>query len=107
MRAFRWYYCGHVIKAFLAPVFLLLLQYEHGRSASSVHRRGTKSIDPICMVGMCVRGQNLHPKKELGRPSTSTIDEKIQQVLEMVIANRRVIIDEMACSMQIRIIALC
>jgi len=36
-----------------------------------------------------------------GRPSTSTTDEKIQQAREMVLANRRVAIDEVACSLQI------
>jgi hypothetical protein len=35
-----------------------------------------------------------------GRPSTTT-NEKIQQTREMVLANRRVTIDEVACSLQI------
>ncbi|PNF22656.1 hypothetical protein B7P43_G07101 [Cryptotermes secundus] len=35
------------------------------------------------------------------RPSTSTTDEKNQQPREMVLANRRVTIDEVACSLQI------
>jgi len=36
-----------------------------------------------------------------GRPLTSTTDQKIQQALEMIRANRRVAIDEVACSLQI------
>jgi len=36
-----------------------------------------------------------------GRLSTSTTDEKIQQAQEMVLANRRVAINEVACSLQI------
>ena len=36
-----------------------------------------------------------------GRKSTSTTDEKIQQAREMVLANRRVTIDELASSLQI------
>ena len=37
-----------------------------------------------------------------GLLSTSTTDEKIQQAKEMVRANRRVAINEVACSVQIR-----
>ncbi|PNF32930.1 hypothetical protein B7P43_G01869 [Cryptotermes secundus] len=37
---------------------------------------------------------------QAGRPSITT-DEKIQQAREMVLANRRVAIDEVACSLQI------
>lgn len=44
---------------------------------------------------------NVTHEEEAGRPSTSTTDEKIQQALEMVQANRRVAIDEVACSLQI------
>jgi len=40
-------------------------------------------------------------EEEAGRPSTSTNDEKIQQARGMVLANRRVAIDEVACSLQI------
>ena len=36
-----------------------------------------------------------------GRPSTSTTDEKIQQARHMVMANRRVTIDDVGCSLQI------
>ena len=44
---------------------------------------------------------NVTHEEGAGRPSTSTIDEKIQQAREMVRANRRVAIDEVACSLQI------
>ena len=44
---------------------------------------------------------NMTHDEGAGRPSTSTIDEKIQQAREMVLANRRVAIDEVACSLQI------
>ena len=44
---------------------------------------------------------NVTHKEGAGRPSTSTTDEKIQQPREMVLANRRVAIDEVACSLQI------
>jgi len=40
-------------------------------------------------------------KEGAGCPSTSTNDEMIQQAREMVLANRRVAIDEVACSLQI------
>jgi len=40
-------------------------------------------------------------EEEAGRPSTSTTDQKIPQAREMVRANRRVAIDEVACSLQI------
>lgn len=38
-----------------------------------------------------------------GRPSASTIDEKIQQDGEMIIVNRRYIIDKVACSFGLRL----
>jgi len=44
---------------------------------------------------------NVTHEEEAGRPSTSTTDEKIQQAREMVLANRRVAIDEVVCSLQI------
>ena len=44
---------------------------------------------------------NVPHEEGAGRPSTSTTDEKIQQAREMVLANRRVAIDEIACSLQI------
>jgi len=44
---------------------------------------------------------NVTHEEGAGRPSTSTTDEKIQQAREMVLANRRVAIDEVACSLQI------
>ena len=44
---------------------------------------------------------NVTHEEGAGRPSTSTTDEKIQQAREMVRANRRVAIDEVACSLQI------
>ena len=44
---------------------------------------------------------NVTHEEQAGRPSTSTADEKIQQAREMVLANRRVAIDEIACSVQI------
>ncbi|XP_052822777.1 uncharacterized protein LOC128247386 [Octopus bimaculoides] len=37
-----------------------------------------------------------------GHPSTSTTDEKIQQARETIMVNRRIIIDEVARSLQIR-----
>lgn len=40
-------------------------------------------------------------EEEAGRPTTSTTDVKIQQAREMIMANRRVIIDEIAFSLQI------
>lgn len=39
--------------------------------------------------------------------SSATTGERIQQSREMVVPNWRVIIDEVACSLQIRITALC
>src|SRR5215469_4100536 len=44
---------------------------------------------------------NVTHEEGAGRPSTSTTDEKIQQAREMVQANRRVAIDEVACCLQI------
>jgi len=44
---------------------------------------------------------NVTHEEGAGRPSTSTTDEKIQQAREMVLANRRVAIDDVACSLQI------
>ena len=44
---------------------------------------------------------NVTHEGEAGCPSTSTTDEKIQQAREMVRTNRRVAIDEVACSQQI------
>jgi len=44
---------------------------------------------------------NVTHEEGAGRPSTSTIDEKTQQAREMVLANRRVAIYEVACSLQI------
>jgi len=44
---------------------------------------------------------NVTHEEGAGRPSTSTTDEKIQQAREMVLANLRVAIDEVACSLQI------
>jgi len=44
---------------------------------------------------------NVTHEEGAGRPLTSTTDEKIQQAREMVRANRRVAIDEVACSLQI------
>ena len=44
---------------------------------------------------------NMTHEHGAGRLSTSTTDEKIQQAREMVLANRRVAIDEVACSLQI------
>jgi len=40
-------------------------------------------------------------RERAGTPSNSTTDEKIQQAREMVRANRRVAIDEVAYSLQI------
>ena len=45
--------------------------------------------------------KNVTQEEGAGRLSTSTTDEKIQQAREMVLANRRVAIDEVACSLQI------
>jgi len=110
-----------------------VFQCKYGRSASSVHQGGTKSSDPISLVGRCVPGAEIHrrlstqygvsalPHRSVyeriekftsgrtnvtheegaGSLSTSTTDEKIQQAREMVRANRRVAIDEVACSLQI------
>ena len=44
---------------------------------------------------------NMTHEEGAGRLSTSTTDEKIQQAQEMVLANRRVAINEVACSLQI------
>jgi len=44
---------------------------------------------------------NVTHEEGAGRPSTSINDEKIQQAREMVWTNRRVAIDEVACSLQI------
>ena len=44
---------------------------------------------------------NVTHEEGAGRPLTSTTDEKIQQAREKVLANRRVAIDEVACSLQI------
>ena len=41
-------------------------------------------------------------RDETGRKTTSVTDKKIQQARQMVLANRRVIIDEVASSLQIR-----
>jgi len=45
--------------------------------------------------------KNVTHEEGAGRPSTSTTGEKIQQARQMVLANRRVAIDEVACSLQI------
>ena len=42
--------------------------------------------------------KNVTHEDGAGRPSTSINDEKIQQAREKVLANRRVAIDEVACS---------
>ena len=44
---------------------------------------------------------NVTHEEGAGRPSTSTTNEKIQQAREMVLANREVVIDDVACSLQI------
>jgi len=44
--------------------------------------------------------KNVTHEEGAGRPSTFTTDEKIEQAREMVRANRRVAIDEVACSLQ-------
>ena len=44
---------------------------------------------------------NVTHEETAGCPSTSTTDEKIQQAREMVLANRRVAIDKVACSLHI------
>ena len=71
----------------------LLAQYEN---SALPHRSVYEWIDKF----LSGRTSMMH-KEGAGHPSTSTIDLKIQQAQEMVRVNRRAIIDEVACSLQI------
>ena len=84
--------------------------WSEGVPGSEIHRRRSTQYGDSALLRRsayeCIlkfkRGRTSVTHKEgAGRPSTSTTDEMIQQAREMVLANQRVAIDELACSLQI------
>lgn len=75
--------------------FFLTLQCMYSHSTNNVRQARTKSNEPISLLGRCFRWRNsLEAFSTIrGRPSISTTDEKIQQVREVIMVTRRVIID--------------
>ena len=57
-----------------------------------------RSVNKWIDMFKCGRKSMMH---EAGSPLTSTTDEKIKQVQHIVMANQRVTIDNVACSLQI------
>ena len=84
--------------------------WSEGVPGAEIHRRLSTQYGDNALprrrgyewIEKCKSGRTSVTHEEgAGRPSTSTTDKMIQQAREMVLANRRVAIDELACSLQI------